>query len=175
MPKDSRFLASGFAFLSILICAGQVRAQFKSVSRAYLDSAQVIHVVYSDGEQLQPPPEKGQASCESPKVAEDKQTVGWLVDYKNDYISYPIPLTLIVFRGRKVLQRFGGDLDPIEDWHFQAGGGQVAFVTNALHGGGRAHYELRDVQNGSLVAHWDGPLNQKAPAWTRGLWDEDAN
>lgn len=171
-----RVLLVELPLLLVLMGMGQARAQVKpTVSRAYLDSAKGIRIVYADGEQVQPLREKDQASCESLKLAEDKQTVGWLVDYESDGTTYPVALTLIVFRDKKVLRRFDSDLDPIEDWHFQAGGKQVAFVTNALHGGGRAHYELHDSAKGTLLAKWDGPLNQQSPAWLRGLWDEDAN
>jgi hypothetical protein len=162
------------ALLLILFGACWAGAQTKlTLSDAYLDIRSSVHILYSDGAQVQPPKEKGQASCESLKVAEDKETVGWLVDFENDGTSYA--LTLIVFRDKKVLQRFGdSDVDVIEDWQFRAGGKQVAFVTNALHGGGRAHYELHDVEKGTLLAKWDGPLSERSPAWTRGLWDQDA-
>jgi len=145
------------------------------LSKAYIDDASRVHLVYSDGRQIQPPREKGQAGCESLKIADDGQTVGWLVDFDNAGLTYPIALSLVVFRDGKVPQHFGDlDVDVIEDWQFHAGGKQVAFVTNAFHGGGRAHYELRDVEKGTLLAKWDGPLNQRSPDWTRGLWDEDA-
>ena len=160
--------------LLILAGAGRVRAQSDAkLSKAYLDS-ETVHLLYTDGDKVQPPRENGQASCESLKVAENKETVGWLVDFENDGTSYPVALSLVVLRGKKIVQRFGSDLDPIEDWQFRAGGKQVAFVTNALHGGGRAHYELHDAEKGTLLDKWDGPLNRRSPAWTRGLWDEDA-
>lgn len=172
----ARGLLSALVLPLILISASRASAQTTlTVSKAYLDSGNEVHVLYSNGERIEPPRETGQVSCESPKVAQDNQTVGWLVTFENDGTSYPVPLDLLVFRGKKVVQRFGGDLAPIEDWHFWSGGKQVAFVTNALHGGGHAHYELHDIEKGTLLAKWDGPLNQRAPAWTRGLWDEDAN
>jgi hypothetical protein len=170
-----RRLLSALVFPLILIGAGRSSAQAPlAVSKAYLDSGSV-HILYTDGEQIQPIAEKEQASCESLKVAEDNQTVGWLVDFENPGTSYPVPLDLVVFRNKKAIQRFGGDLAPIEDWRFVERGKQVAFVTNALHGGGRAHYELHDAGKGTLLAKWDGPLTGESPAWTRGLWDEDAN
>jgi hypothetical protein len=119
------------------------------------------------------PADKGQVSCEALKVAEDKVTSGWLLDFENDGTASPVAMTLVVFPDKKVLRRFG-DLDIIEDWRFWAGGKQVALVTNALHGGGRARYELHDVEKGTLVGKRDGALNERSPAWTRGLWDEDA-
>lgn len=164
------------ALLFILIGAERADAQARfTLSKAYLDAGNNVHLAYTDGDEVQPPQEKGQAGCEQLKVAEDKLTVGWLVDFENELTTYPIALTLVVFRDKKMLQRFADlDVDVIEDWHFWAGGKQVAFVTNALHGGGRAHYELHDLEKGALLGKWDGALNQRSPAWTRGLWDEDA-
>jgi hypothetical protein len=176
MPRnDVRSLLLTPALLFILIGAERADAQARfTLSKAYLDADNNVHLAYTDGDEVHPK-EKGQAGCESLKVAEDKQTVGWLVDFENELTTYPIALTLVVFRDKKVVQRFGdSDTDVIEDWHFWAGGKQVAFVTNALHGGGRAHYELHDVEKGTLLGKWDGPLNQASPAWARGLWDEDA-
>ena len=172
LPRENAILAS--ALLLSLIGAGRASAQGgPGIAKAYLNSSNNVEIVYSDGARIEPPREKGQAGCESLRVADDRQTAGWLVDFENDGTSYPVALSLVIFRHKNVLQRFGEDVDVIEDWRFRAGGKQVAFVANALHGGGRAHYELRDVENGALIAKWDGPLKGKSPAWTRGLWDED--
>ena len=157
-----------------LIATGRASAQNgPSLQKAYLDSSNNVVIVYSDGGRAEPPKDKGQAGCESLKVAEDGKTVGWLVDFENDGTSYPVALSLVIFRDKRILQQFGGT-DVIEDWQFRAGGTQLAFVTNALHGGGRAHYELRDLAKGTLIAKWDGPAGPKSPAWMRGLWDQDA-
>lgn len=176
MPKNvMRSLLLMPTLLAILIGSGLARAQNTlTLDKAYLDEGNEVQLVYSDGARLQPPREKGQAGCESLRVADDKHAAGWLVDFENEAATYPIALTLVVFRDKKVLQRFGEDADVIEDWRFWDGGKQVAFVTNALHGGGRAHYELHDVDKGTLLAKWEGPLNQHSPAWTRGMWDQDA-
>lgn len=172
----ARGLLSPLVLSLILMGAERACAQATlTVSKAYLDSRNEVHILYSNGEQIQPPRETGQVSCESLKVADDNQTVGWLVDFENDATSYPVPLDLLVFRGKRVLQRLGGDLAAIEDWRFLERGKQVALVTNTVHGGGHAHYELRDTEKGTLLAKWDGTLNQRSPAWTRGLWDQDAN
>ena len=174
LPCTKAVLNSGL--LLILIGTSRASAQnAPSIQKAYLDSANNVVIVYSDAGLAKPAKEKGQAGCESLKVAEDRKTVGWVVDFENDGTSYPIALSLIIYRDKHILQQFGGtDVDVIEDWQFRGGGTQVAFVTNALHGGGRAHYELRDIGKGTLVAKWDGRAGPKSPAWTHGLWDEDA-
>jgi hypothetical protein len=173
--EETRSKSLVSALLLALIGASPAAPQTASrLTKAYLESGKV-HLVYNDGKETEPPPEKGQVSSESLRVAEDQETAGWLADFDNDGLTYPVAQALVIFRDKKVLQRFGElDVDVIEDWQFRAGGRQVAFVTNAFHGGGRAHYELRDVEKGTLLAKWDGPLNDKSPAWTRGLWDEDA-
>jgi len=53
--------------------------------------------------------------------------------------------------------------------YFEAGGRQIAFSTNIVHGDLASHYELRDTQAGRLIDKWDGHLTGKAPAWAKKL------
>lgn len=55
------------------------------------------------------------------------------------------------------------------DWHFEAGGKQVAFSTNTVHGDLALQYELWDTHTGRLLDKWDGKLTDEAPSWTRRL------
>jgi len=129
-------------------------------------------IVDSDGKVIIPPPEKGQAGVDFLKIADDKHTAGWLVDEKiDDGTSYPIALTLVVYRSGKILHRFGDGM-VIANWCFLEGGEQVAFYTNTLHGDLAPHYELHGVASGRLVGKYDGHPGPHAPAWTRDLADQ---
>jgi hypothetical protein len=127
------------------------------------------HVILSDGNIVQPPKEKEQVGCSSPVISEDRRTVGWLVDSDFCCTSYPISLTLVVYKPGKPLRRFQGDGRAIFDWKFVAGGRQVALYQDFLHGTPAQHYELRDTETGRLIDKWDGDLTPKSPEWTRGL------
>ncbi len=166
-----------FAFFLLLLpafpSAFLQSAKSTSVTRVYSDPAGRVHIVDSDGNDVTPPLEKDQANATEAKIADDKQTVGWLVEYKiDDGTSYPIALTLVLYRSGKILHRFETSM-VIADWQFVEGGRQVAFYTNTLHGDLGAHYELHDVSSGRLLAQYDGHRGAKAPAWARGLDDPE--
>lgn len=140
----------------------------KSIATIHIDADGRIHIVNGDGSEIVPPKEKDQTSVASATIAEDRLTAGWLVEYDNCCTSYPIPLTLVLYRPGRPLRRLGNGM-MIGDWHFEAGGKQVAFSTNTVHGDLAPHYELRDTQTGRLIDKWNGPVNSKSPQWATRL------
>ena len=124
-----------------------------SIAKISIGADGQIHVIESGGREYVPPKEKGQISVASSMVAENKLAAGWLVEFENCCTSYPIALTLVIYRPGKALERFGNGM-LIGDWHFEAGGKQVAFSTNTVHGDLAPHYELRDIRTGRLVSKW---------------------
>jgi hypothetical protein len=141
-----------------------------SIGRAYVDSDGGVQIVDGKGKNIKPLKEKGQVSCDSVSVAEDKETVGWLAQFPNCCTSYPIGLTLVIWRSGKIIQRLGNGM-VIARWHFVAGGKQAAFYANTVHGDLAPHYELRDLQTGRQLDKWDGPLTDKAPSGAQQLSD----
>jgi hypothetical protein len=125
-----------------------------------------VHLVYGDGHEAIAPKERDQVDCASAKIAEDKRTAGWLVDFNNCCTSYPVPLVLIVYRDGKIVQRF--DEGPIWDWQFLKSGKQVAFWAGPTHGAFTPHFELHDVRSGRLLAEWDGHVKDKHRHGFRG-------
>ena len=138
------------------------------ITKISIDTDGQVHIVHSDGQDVLPTKEKDQVSVASAVVAENRLAAGWLVEYENCCTSYPIPMTLVLYRPGKPLLRIGNGM-MISDWHFDAGGKQVAFSTTTVHGDLAPHYELRDTQTGRLIAKWDGHLNRKSPAWATRL------
>jgi hypothetical protein len=116
--------------------------------------------------------EPGQVGIDHPGVAWDRRTVGWLVNYElPGVVSYPIALTLVVWRGGAVIRRFRTE-HTIWSWAFAANGKQVAYHTGPLHGERASYCELRNVSDGRLVARWSGDLDDaaKRPEWTAELY-----
>ena len=67
------------------------------------------------------------------------------------------------------MRTFTGNKLPVWQWRFEAGGRQVAFRQETVHGGLGVHYELRDVATGRLVAEYDpapDPDNKQHAALT---------
>ena len=126
-------------------------------------------VTLANGKKTMVPKERGQAGISDPQTAPDDRTVGWLVDYNIESLSYPISGTLIVWRAGKVLRRFGTE-QVFYSWTFYAHGKQVAYHTGPTHGEQKSHCELHDVESGRRLAVWDGDLESSdRPDWTTGL------
>ncbi len=160
-----RLICLGVFFVAPQVCA---QSNSNSVAKVYMDSTSARHIVRRDGKDVVVPKQKDEVDSSAPVIADDNQSVGWLVYYKNCCTSYPIPLMLLIYRPANPILRLGGGM-MICAWHFVAGGKQVTFYTDTVHGGFAPHYELHDVRTGRLVEKLDGPLNEKSPSWTDGL------
>lgn len=143
-------------------------AQTPTYQRAALDSAGQLHIWTTTGQQVAPPLDSGQVGFDQPHIAQDGAAVGWLALYPNCCTSYPIPLRLVVLAGGKQVLYSGSGL-PIWRWTFLAGGTQVAFYQETVHGGGGQHYELRDLASSRLLAVFDPGDSLPPPAWVRTL------
>lgn len=158
--------------LVTLSAVGQITHKKRAgrIEKVYVDDQGRVHVVVS-GADILPPVEKDQVQASAPKVAEDGQTGGWLVQSDTCCTSYPIPLTLVLYRGGKIIHRILPG-QSIWDWGFRDAGRRVAFYVGPLHGDFIPHFELHDVQSGRLLAEWDGHISEPHPAWVTGLEEE---
>lgn len=150
----------------LLPSAGMSQGQAVTVS-AELDGT--VQVTLANGEKTKIQKEPGQVGVSEPKKAQDG-TVGWLAEYKVDGVSYPIALTLIIWRAGKTIRRFSTD-QSFYSWVFYAKGKQVAYHVGPLHGELKSHCELHDAMSGHLIAAWDGDLQSGSnrPDWTKSL------
>lgn len=144
-------------------------------------SASVTHtgdlqIVTADGRTLTIAREEGEVGYDKVAVSRDGAAVGWVGLQPNCCTSYPIPTRLFVYTagGRR---SFAGTGLPVWNWRFMNGGARVALHQETVHGGLGAHYELRDVATGGLIAEWEPPVgpdnrqlpNQTPPGWVREL------
>src|SRR5271167_3479994 len=128
-----------------------------AIAKAYIADADgpivthdagVVHVVDGSGKDIVPPKEKDQIACSDPKISADKQTAGWLVDYENCCTSYPIPLTLVLYRNGRVVQRIApGQM--IYAWHFWKND-EVAVSDGPTHNPSGPQIRLYDIRTGKL-------------------------
>ena len=72
-----------------------------------------------------PPKVSEQVSASEAKLADDSRIAGWLVNYANRCTSYPIPLTLVVYRDGHIARQIKPGLI-IFDWDFRESGCQAA-------------------------------------------------
>jgi hypothetical protein len=145
-----------------------------------------LHIIYSDGTEVVQtlPPLRATTDKETVfnavgfsgvELAQDQQTLGWTVNVENCCTSYSIPLSVVLFRDRRVLHTIDqGQM--VWSWMFVQGGKQVAVAFGPTHGPEVGDYRLYDVQTGKLVSGvWADEdtqaLKADAPHWARQLQD----
>jgi hypothetical protein len=147
-------------------------APARSVERVVPAADGRLTIVYSDGTRVPAPidehwhREDGPTSYDQPAIADDRQTVGWLVNFKNCCTSYDVPLSLKVFRSGRVIRELG-DGFMISEWHFLAGGREVVYHSGTVHGDTADHSTRVDVATGRELAVYQGVLDETAPDWAR--------
>lgn len=116
------------------------------------------------------------------KMSLEADAAGALQMYPNCCTSYPVSLSLVVFKARGRIHRIDGDGLAVSGWCFRDGGQDVALRTSVLHGTTAERFLLRRVSDGRLLADYaypgtdpDDPASEAAydaavrdaPAWVR--------
>lgn len=175
-------IAGSIAFIVALVSTSVHPSGQERYVRTSVGKNGTLQTVTAAGRVIVPTPEPEiefigkQVGVDHIRVAPDKLAVGWLALFPNCCTSYPIPLALAVYSGG-IKRSYHGNGLPIWKWRFTAGGNQVAFRQETVHGGLGVHYELRDVRNGDLIAECTpkvGPDNhplpsQRVPGWVAVL------
>ncbi|MEP6538090.1 MAG: hypothetical protein ABJF23_22310 [Bryobacteraceae bacterium] len=155
-------------FIALMLLCG-ASPKSKSISKAYVDPSGARHIVDSDGRDVKVPKERGEVDPSDLVIAEDKQSAGWRVSYDNSCCtSYSIPQILVIYRLKQPLLHLG-NLQMLVSWKYLAGGKQVAFYTNTVHGDLAPHFSLYDVRTGRMLDQLDGHPSETSPAWADGL------
>jgi hypothetical protein len=112
-----------------------------------------------------------QEGFDQAKVSRDKVLVGWLALFPNSCTSYPIPLSLVLFRDGHIIATLRGNEAPIWQWAFEDDDTQVAFVQRPTHGGGPDHYELYSITPLAKLAEYDQDedSNVQMPHWVKAV------
>ena len=164
-----------FRSLGIVLCVAAALAGRESVAqqiyrRADVDSTDQLRIVLSDGRTIRPPKDSDQVAFGQVAISPDRRTVGWVALFRNSDTTYPIPLTLVLLTAGAERTVVSNGL-PIWQWSFLADGRKVAIRQSPVHGAAPDHYELRDIQTGSLVSSFDADSAHAGdiPAWARTL------
>lgn len=142
-----------------------------------------LPITYSDGTDVveKLPPLKKSSETEKVlnavgfsvvQIADDEKTLGWALAVENCCTSYPIPLTVVIFRSGKLLHSFEERM--VWKWMFLKGSKQLAVVWGATHGPEVGDYRLYDIATGKLLAEVSGDegiqgLKPDAPDWAKTL------
>lgn len=179
MKQPNALARSALAAASSLVILGCSAARADStpvkVVKVFCSGTEV-HLLLSDGREAIPGKLRNQTGCSDPAIAADQKTVGWLAEYDEGGQSYPLPLTLVIYRSGKIIRQFSPNGLVIWDWHFWRDGQQVAYSWGASHGG-ISGYRLFDVESGRLLEEVNTPdqtaEKQKLPPWAQGLCGGD--
>jgi hypothetical protein len=156
------------AVLSFNLRISSAESKDQSIARVYVgETDRQVHLVRRGGKEITIPKERDQVSASSPRIAEDEQTAGWLIDYENCCTSYPIPLTLVIYRAGRIVRLRPGLM--ISAWRFLERGKKVAVSSGTVHGMTFQHLSLYDSRTGHLLKEWDGDFDEAAPDWAKGL------
>jgi hypothetical protein len=142
------------------------------LERATKESDGAIRIVFHDGTSVRVAPEAAEdgsqetAVYSEPRIADDRRTVGWMVEYPNCCTSYPVPLVLVVYRDGKPLLRLRDGL-MMYDWYFLGGGGEVVFHADTVHFNRAPHAVRVETATGRILERFDGTVDERSPAWTR--------
>jgi hypothetical protein len=133
-----------------------------------VDSNGELHILTKRHQEVVLKKQADQVGFEKVAIAPDGRSVGWLALYPDCCGSDPVPMKLVIYSQEK-LRTFTGSGLPIWSWCFEAEGRQVAFEQEMSHGQTGAHYELRDIETGELVAHYDpdpdAEMTARPPRW----------
>ena len=145
-------------------------------SATAVSSTGAVQISYSDGKEVSAPKLKDQVSFGRPLVARDKRTVGWLAMFSACCTSYPIPLTLVLYRDGKIIASISPGRS-IFHWVFLSQGNRIACSTDILHGGTdlSVDYWLYEVSSGKLLASWSLREAKEQPEWVGLLLSDDTN
>jgi hypothetical protein len=147
-------------------------ARFKFVEHVDKGEGGNLFIVYNDRTRVAAPRQKdwhrkdGPTSYDEPAIASDRQTVGWLVNFKNSGTSYDIPLSLMVYRSGHLVREVG-DGFAISEWHFLSRGKEVVFHSGTVHGDNADHSTRVDIATGKVIATHKGVLDENSPDWAK--------
>ena len=130
----------------------------QTVARAYAEDGKA-HVAFANGVDKTISPQAKQVECADVSIADDRRTVGWSVLVENCCTSYPVPISIVVYRdGHQHVITTG---QAIWKWRFIESGSQIAVLSGPVHGR-PSEARLYDW-HGKLLASWDG--SHTPPAW----------
>jgi len=152
--------------LSTSVCLMATHIQSQKVSKAYADSTGRVHVVMGNGREVVLP----QESVELPVIAGDNRTVGWQVNFPNCCTSYPIPLTVVLYRDGHIIHRIGNGRGLFR-WQFVKEGEQVAYFSDTVHSNLAPECVLVDVATGKTLQKWSRGAGV-LPAWAEVFADD---
>lgn len=170
MRKSVVNVMMALSLVASLVLSLSAFAAQRPISKAYSDKKGSIHVVYEDGKDVKVT-NNNKMKFTGPKIAEDKQTVGWLDTFYNDIpdlnFKGDTSTELTIYRNGKVIRKIQSNEACIKGWKFVENGKQVAVVDGGLRFG--YLYSLYDIASGKKIQFVADPTEEQMPVWGKGV------
>jgi hypothetical protein len=139
----------------------------KRVEKAFLDSKENVHIVYSSGEDVQITRD---SRCEDLKVDKAEQLVGWVrrgtVEDEKGRVIREFRAEIVVYQSGRDRRVIPGDMT-IWNWKFWENGKKIAFCTGPTHG--YCFFRLYDLESGHVIDECNKSDSTDCPAWAKDL------
>lgn len=124
-------------------------------TQATISKNQHALAIFSGAHKIMAPrTDSEQRAFSNAQISSNGQMVGWLVLSSSCCQSYPIPLSLVIFRDGKVIRKFE-DERPVWNWSFQNQDTAVAYLLRTTHGNSTVSYKLRRISDGKLIEEFE--------------------
>ncbi|HEX5687016.1 MAG TPA: hypothetical protein VFY73_23635 [Ideonella sp.] len=150
----------------VAVVAVQVAAA-KIVSVDSSDVVENLTIRLSDGRSFRAPlTDAEQAGFRSAAVSSDGRYVGWTATFGNCCTSYPLPLSLVVHDGERVVLLIRREAGPsIFEWRFSPDNRYVVYEQTMPHGWSPTWYTRVRLADGQVVGRFecDPPEDEERP------------
>lgn len=171
LPNQGPLAVIAAGILAANCCVAQVR----SFELADSGSALVIHL--ADGHSFDAPRTSSeQEGFSNAQIAPDGNFIGWTVTFPNCCTSYPLPRSLVIHDGHRIVRIVGIDKLSIFDWRFSSDSQSLIFQRQFPHGNSPHLFRWVRIADGQTLGEFDCyPIDPEhppkavdhPPAWTQ--------
>jgi len=162
------------AFAGMAIAFNCRAAAIESFELSENEATLLIHM--SDGSMLPAPYTSAeQEGFSNVQISPDRRYIGWTATFGNCCTSYPLPRSLVVHDGSRVVRIAGPENLSIFSWHFSPNSQSFVFQRELPHGNSPHFFRWLRISDGKLLGEFDcdviDPENQPGryshpPKWT---------
>ena len=156
---------------------GDTPAKATTIDRFYTVNEEVLHIIFSDGRDVQIHKERGrysinedvltQVEFENIQLAEDKRHIGWLASYMICQQSYSCTPELVIFHAEQGIKYILPPHGVMWNWKFIDKGKQIAVQYGFPHGDEGA-FALYETDSGNKLADYSA-IEKTTPRWVQQL------
>jgi len=146
-----RLLASLVTIVLASHSAGAAVSSFK-----LSDDELTLSIQLSDGSSFMAPHTNSeQAGFSNVQIAPNKRLIGWTVTFLNCCTSYPLPRSLVVHDGSRIVRIVGVEDLSIFEWQFSKDSQAIVYFRELPHGNSPRYFRWIRVCDGKVLGEFD--------------------